>query len=327
VTARRAADTGALDTADPARLGTADPAGVSPTELAGLSTVDLATPSSVLLLPVGATEQHGPHLPLATDTLLVAALARAAAVRLAGTVDVLVAPALAYGASGEHAGFPGTLSMGTDALEVVLVELVRSVGNTARLVVLVNGHGGNEEAVARAVARLRREGRGVTSWSPRIPDGDAHAGRTETSLLLAVRPDLVELSRAEAGATAPLAELWPSLRSGGVAAVSPNGVLGDPAGASAEEGEELLGRLVAELAAAVLAGVPDALLVGVPTAVLDDVHDAAADARDADARGAAADVHDAAADARDAAADAWDADARARRAEPAPGATPPAARG
>jgi mycofactocin system creatininase family protein len=196
-----------------------------------------------LIVPLGSTEQHGPHLPLGTDT----AVAVAVCDRLAAhRADVVVAPALPYGSSGEHAGFPGTLSIGQDALEHLVVELVRSA-DAFRSVVLVSGHGGNAEPLARAVAVLQAEGRRVTCWSPRIPGGDAHAGRTETSLLLALDPAAVRLDRAEPGTTAPLSELIDELRSGGVAAVSANGVLGDPTGASAAEGEEILDALVTDL--------------------------------------------------------------------------------
>jgi mycofactocin precursor peptide peptidase len=98
---------------------------------------------------------------------------------------------------------------------------------------------------------LRDDGRGVLVWSPSIPGGDAHAGRTETSLLLAIAPSVVDLDCAEPGAIAPIAELLPTLRAHGVRSVSPNGVLGDPAGASVTEGRQLLGSLVLSLAALV----------------------------------------------------------------------------
>ncbi|HEX7132089.1 MAG TPA: mycofactocin biosynthesis peptidyl-dipeptidase MftE [Iamia sp.] len=198
---------------------------------------------ATLVVPLGSTEQHGPHLPLGTDTAVAVAVCDRLAARRA---DVVVAPALPYGSSGEHAGFAGTLSIGQEALERVVVELVRSADAFAA-VVLVSGHGGNAEPLARAVAVLRSEGRRVEAWSPRIAGGDAHAGRTETSLLLALDPAAVWLDRAEAGATAPLSELMPALRDGGVRAVSANGVLGDPTGASAAEGEQILDALVADL--------------------------------------------------------------------------------
>ena len=202
---------------------------------------------SVVAVPLGSVEQHGPHLPLDTDTRIATALVDALA---AARPDVAGAPPVAYGASGEHAGFPGTLSIGTEALTAVLVELGRSADAFAG-VVFVNGHGGNLEAVRRASALLVDEGRRVLAWAPSVPDGDAHAGRTETSLLLALDPGCVRLDRAEPGATAPLAELIGDLRSGGVAAVAPNGVLGDPTGASADEGAALLDALTTDLVAAV----------------------------------------------------------------------------
>lgn len=204
---------------------------------------------SILAVPLGSTEQHGPHLPLGTDSAVAVALAERLA---AARPDVLVAPLLPYGSAGEHAAFPGTLSIGAAALELVLLELVRSADAFAG-VVLVSGHGGNAAPLAAAVGRLRSEGRPVLAWSPRIPGGDAHAGRTETSLLLALSPAAVRLDAAEPGDVRPLASVMGELRRGGVVAVSPNGVLGDPAGATAEEGERLLGALAADLTSAVAA--------------------------------------------------------------------------
>lgn len=202
---------------------------------------------TVLAVPVGSTEQHGPHLPLGTDTAVAVALAQRLA---AARPDVLVAPALPYGSAGEHAAFPGTMSIGAAALELVVVELVRSADAFAG-VVLVSAHGGNATPLRAAVDTLRSEGRPVLGWSPRIPDGDAHAGRTETSLLLALSPAAVRVDAAERGDVRPLAGLMGELRRGGVAAVSPNGVLGDPTGASAEEGRYLLDELAADLIASV----------------------------------------------------------------------------
>jgi mycofactocin system creatininase family protein len=211
-------------------------------------------PAATLLVPVGACEQHGPHLPLDTDARIAAAVAR----RVAAEDDaLLVAPPLAYGASGEHEGFPGTLSIGHDALRAVLVELGRSAARWAPRLVFVNGHGGNLPTVPDAVAQLRAEGRDA-AWSPcAVAGGDAHAGRTETSILLALAPAAVRSEAAEPGATAPLAELLPALRAGGVAAVSPNGVLGDPTGATAEEGEELLREMERSLRARLTRWHPD----------------------------------------------------------------------
>ena len=204
-----------------------------------------------LLVPLGSCEQHGPHLPLDTDTRVAVAVAEGAAV---GRDDVVVAPAVAYGSSGEHQSFAGTLSIGTEVLRALLVELGRSAfpaqGSPYRSLTFVNGHGGNHEAVAGAVEVLVAEGRPVRAWSPRVPGGDAHAGRTETSLLLALAPAVVGDER-PVGATAPLSDLLSPMRSGGVAAVSPGGVLGDATGASAEEGRSVLAALVADLVAAI----------------------------------------------------------------------------
>jgi mycofactocin precursor peptide peptidase len=199
-----------------------------------------------LLLPLGATEQHGPHLPLSTDTVIASAVAEGAARERPG---VAVGPALPYGASGEHAAFAGTLSLGQDAMESALVELVRSADHFAD-VVLVSWHGGNAEAVARAVTRSRADGRTVSAWEPRLPGAgtDVHAGRIETSLMLAIAPETVGDHR-PAGPCEPLAALLPALREHGVREVSPNGVLGDARGASAGEGRTLLAGLVADLAA------------------------------------------------------------------------------
>jgi mycofactocin system creatininase family protein len=205
---------------------------------------DLAAQESVLLVPLGSTEQHGPHLPLDTDTRI----AEVVAARVAALHPrACVAPALAYGASGEHAGFAGTLSIGQAALELVVVELVRSAGPEWAAIVLVNGHGGNVEALSRAAATLQHEGRPVTVWSPRLEGADTHAGHAETSLLLALDPACVHLERAEVGNTQPLADLLPELRESGLRAVTPNGILGDPTGADAETGQRLLDDLVASL--------------------------------------------------------------------------------
>lgn len=214
--------------------------------LAGATSAEveaLAAEPTALLVPLGATEQHGPHLPIGTDATIASALAEGAAAALPGTI---VAPALPYGSSGEHQDFAGTLSIGAACTEMVLIELGRSATETFPRVLFVNAHGGNAAPLTAAVRRLRSESRDVRAWSPRF-GGDAHAGRTETSLMLAL--GTARLEGAEAGNTAPLADLIDDLRAGGVRAVSPNGVLGDPAGASAAEGRALLSAAIDDLRA------------------------------------------------------------------------------
>ncbi|CAM3355481.1 mycofactocin biosynthesis peptidyl-dipeptidase MftE [Nocardioides dubius] len=219
---------------------------------------------ALVLVPIGSTEQHGPHLPLSTDTSVAARAAHAAAElialgrRDAGRGPVLLAPALPYGASGEHQGFAGTVSIGTEALVVVLIELARSLRLWAGSVVFVNGHGGNVMALSRAVTQLRDEGHDV-AWVP-CANGhaDAHAGHTETSLLLHLAPEKVAVELAEAGDVRPIGEILAELIRSGVRGVSANGVLGDPRTADAEAGRELWQELVADVARRVLGGQGDA---------------------------------------------------------------------
>lgn len=209
---------------------------------------------ALLLVPVGSVEQHGPHLPLATDGMIANAVTRAAAERLDEEgVSVLVAPSLNYGASGEHEGFPGTISIGHEALFLLLTELGRSAARWARGVIFVNGHGGNTATLTKVVDLLRYEGRAAAWTSTALPDADAHAGETETSLLRHLAPWAVRLDLMSPGATEPLPALMPRLRAEGVRSVSPNGVLGDPTTSSVEHGRELFERLVRNLVAELVA--------------------------------------------------------------------------
>ncbi|GEP36469.1 mycofactocin system creatininase family protein [Nocardioides psychrotolerans] len=207
----------------------------------------------VVLVPVGSLEQHGPALGLATDAVVAAHVtSRAAGVLARERRRFVVAPVVPYGASGEHEGFPGTISIGHDALRVLLVELGRSACLWAEGVVFVNGHGGNVPTLVSAVRQLRQEGRAVAWTGCRAAGADAHAGLTETSLMLRLAPVTVQVDRLTAGPTEPVEQLMPALRAQGVRAVSPSGVLGDPTGADARRGDailaEMVQRLVAELA-------------------------------------------------------------------------------
>lgn len=228
-----------------------------------MSSIDLADltwtevpDGTLLVVPVGSCEQHGPHLPLDVDLRIARALARRLAERRG---DVVLGPPLTVGASGEHQSFPGTLSIGTAALVSVLVELARSAlpppgsPNPApfRAVVFVNGHGGNIEAFATAMALLRDEGRAVHVWHPMVPGGDSHAGRTETSLLLHLDPDCVRVDRLPVGSTARWREIGAEVMEKGLAAVTENGVLGDATTATAQEGAQVLTLLVDDLVTSV----------------------------------------------------------------------------
>ncbi|NNE12239.1 MAG: mycofactocin biosynthesis peptidyl-dipeptidase MftE [Ilumatobacter sp.] len=197
----------------------------------------------LVIVPVGSCEQHGPHLPLHTDTIVAEALARDLAIR---RNDCVIAPTLTITASGEHAGFPGTLSIGTDVMTHVVVELARSA-EWAAGVIFVNGHGGNVTAMERASHVLADEGREVLIWWPRLPDGDPHAGHTETSLMLALSPDEVRFEASVAGPIPAMADLVRF----GVRELSESGVLGDPTTATAEHGAALFTSLADHLAGAV----------------------------------------------------------------------------
>lgn len=233
--------------------------------LAGLTWPEVAkrAAGSVIAVPLGSTEQHGPHLPLSTDSDIAVELCRRLA---AQRHDVLEAPAVAYGSSGEHAGFPGTLSIGATALETVLVELGRSADAFAG-VLFVSAHGGNAGSVQRATRLLVSESRNARAWflpELDLADGlpadrpadfsvagrwDAHAGYVETSVMEQLKPGAVRHDLAAAGTITPLTELMPAMRQGGLKAVSANGVLGDPSGASAVVGAAILDSWAAHLVA------------------------------------------------------------------------------
>jgi creatinine amidohydrolase len=207
----------------------------------------------ILLVPVGSFEQHGAHLPLSTDTIIAETVCAAASRER----DVDVAPGVCFGASGEHDSFAGLLSIGTRATTDLLVELVRSARASWRAVVLVCAHGGNAEALATVAATARAEGDDLRIWLARDAGTESHAGRTETSVMLAIDASLVRMDCVE-----PAVELegdWLArIRTGGVIAVSPTGVLGDPNGADRTQGTAILGRWCAEVVAMIdqLEGAP-----------------------------------------------------------------------
>lgn len=210
--------------------------------------IDLGAPPLVAVA-VGSCEQHGPHLPLDTDTRIAQHLAEALVRR---RDDLVLAPTLTVGASGEHQDFPGTLSVGTEVLAAVLVELTRSAW-WARGLIVINGHGGNVEALIRARHVAEHEGRRLLVWSPPAPHeapGDLHAGIVETSVMLAIAPDLVRDHRPDEAHPDTAAErtaLIGRLRTHGVRAVSHSGVIGDATGADALWGQRWLARWIQDL--------------------------------------------------------------------------------
>ncbi len=227
-------------------------------------------PDTVAVLPLGAIEQHGPHLPLSTD-LVCAGEAAAAAVAQAvqdARASVVLLPALAYTKSDEHHRFPGTIWLSWDTLMRVLVDIGRSLATSgiSRLL-FVNGHGGNSALGQVACRELRRQfglrtffahlsvptDQGGSGSAPSEFGMGVHGGHGETSLMLHLRPELVHLDRARERVPTRLREFdligfgkpvsfgWTSDDFG------PDGHIGDPTDASADEGEAFFDAAVRQL--------------------------------------------------------------------------------
>lgn len=247
--------------------------------LAELSAPDAAavlTDRSILVQPVGAIEQHGPHLPLATDLIIAQATCDAVVAERGDELDLWLLPPLAYTKSNEHAWAPGTVWLSATTLLAVLDDLGRSLAMLpSRKLVFVNGHGGNSALLQVANRELRlRHGLMTFLTHPGVPadQGGAstveelgmgiHGGLDETSVMAHLRPDLVDLTRTSRHVPEHLAQNR-HVRFGGRVAFGwlssdfgPSGVIGDPTGASAERGRALfeasvraLGEALAEVAA------------------------------------------------------------------------------
>ncbi|MFF8186079.1 creatininase family protein [Microbacterium sp. NPDC016588] len=247
----------------------------------------LAAADGIAVQPIGATEQHGPHLPISTDAVIATALADTAQKVLAaragagavGVPPLWVLPTLAYGKSPEHASFPGTVTLSSHTLLGVCLDVARSVAAAGvRTLVFVNAHGGNPELL-HLVARDIRDETGVLAFTVhgpalplppelagavRRPDVDVHAGFYETSVMLATDPASVRLSlaapdgvdRADALATAavsPIVGLFAAVSlPWRTEDVSASGTIGDPTGATAEWGRAALRAQAEALADALI---------------------------------------------------------------------------
>jgi creatinine amidohydrolase len=205
----------------------------------------------MVVVAFGATEQHGPHLPLSTDALIGDHLAWLVAERL----DAFVAPTVRIGCSEHHLAFPGTLSIGEETFHLLVADLVRSLARGGfRRVVLLPTHGGNFGPLAAALEKLGPvEGievraltnlgallaiaqLGVDEHGVTLGEGGLHAGEWETSMLMSINPELVHLDRAEPGYTGDMEAAIGAIFGSGVDALTANGVIGDPSKASEEHG-------------------------------------------------------------------------------------------
>jgi creatinine amidohydrolase len=206
-----------------------------------------------VVMALGAFEQHGPHLPLETDVLLGDHLAQVIADRL----DAFVAPTVTIGCSHHHLGFPGTLSLSDETFAGVVGDVVRSLARGGfRRVVLLPSHGGNFAPLAAAMKRIGDtvDGLRVTALTDPAPlfspaqigaaefgvplgEGGIHSGEWETSMIMAIHPELVHLERAQAGYTGDPDEAFHRIFNDGTASLSKIGVVGDPRRASAEHGK------------------------------------------------------------------------------------------
>lgn len=166
-------------------------------------------PEATVVIPIGATEQHGPHLPLMTDHLMAETVALRAAEQATDRADILVAPVLPFGCSSHHLAVGGALSISQRTYIAALVDLAECVAQMGgKRLVFLNGHGGNEDPMRVAANELvfeKRLGMAVCAasyWTVgheavnALPfAGPGHAGHFETSCVLAVRPDLPQLDR------------------------------------------------------------------------------------------------------------------------------------
>lgn len=233
--------------------------------------LNAALPDAVILLPTGATEQHGPHLATGHDAFAVTAIAHRAARAVSPEISVVLAPTLPFGSSAHHLPFGGTLSLATETYHRVVHDLVASmIAGGARRVFLLNGHGGNRELnqlVARDLALVQPANRPVafaaaSYWEiaqkalAADPEFGAvrrpgHAGQFETATMLAMTPEHVREPRPVRDADPSLVPTIPGARieSTGLWA-SYDGYTDFPHRASAEQGQRVLDLIVRDVTAA-----------------------------------------------------------------------------
>jgi creatinine amidohydrolase len=232
-------------------------------ELPGPALATTLTADSIVVLPVGSIEHHGPHLPLSTDLIMADELSRR--IVEASPLDAWLLPPLAFTKSDEHDWAPGTVWIGWETLMRTVLEVAASVANTpARTLVLYNGHGGNIALLQVALREIRREtGLRTFLMNASIPAGETengfgiHGGHGETSMILALRPELVDLSVTERWVPDHLTDYEQIKFNGGSVSFGwlsndfgPSGVIGDPTTANLAHGEELLAASVAQGVAA-----------------------------------------------------------------------------
>ena len=240
-------------------------------DLTGLGVAEALRAESVVLLPVGAIEQHGPHLPLSVDTVIADEVASALLNAVGGDIDLWLLPTLAVSKSNEHLWSPGTLSLSAETLLRVLDDLATCIAATpARRLVFLNGHGGNSSLLVTACRDLR-VAHGLLTFlvHPFIPPASGgpsteeelgmgvHGGLHETALFAYLRPDEVDMKQAVRSVPEWMAaNEW--VRFGGSVQFGwtsrdfgPQGHIGDPTGATVDLGcalfDEVVGAMASQL--------------------------------------------------------------------------------
>ncbi|MDW6021529.1 creatininase family protein [Mesorhizobium sp. BAC0120] len=209
---------------------------------------------AVAVLAVGALEQHGHHLPLSTDTVMSQGVAR----RIAETIDGLLLPPIAYGDAWNNEAFAGTISLGPDTIRAVLIDIGRGLARGGfKALVIINGHFGNREPIALAARALKMEHGfpvlhldypGMERIASEVCDSKPaaptfyHADEVETSMMLALAPELVRMDKA--ASEYPVFPKTFGMEAMGLDTFNRSGVFGDPRPATAVKGEALMAGIL-----------------------------------------------------------------------------------